>query len=515
MADFARGAVEILVHITAPSGGKDDARYRALAQTYLDFKPERRLELNDHQLDEHMEADSQLQEELLQSTQDRPSQASYQPQEDEPESIPISILSTQQHDLNRIEELELRSPELSFNDVLDNADSPVFRNFITCKSTARDAEVGSSQGSWKPPPSTVEDSQPEMRRHDPTLSSPSRALEAFVRQIRSSDNSSVGDRNRAAEDPSPELTYNLTVSSTSETTIPDKYPTTRENESSSPMPSSDAIPAKNGTQLPLNISPQKTGTILKRKHIEISQSRPCSGISQVSTEGSVTTSTMEKLSKKQRISVDKVQVIQSDHTTSSKITQVITPVSSHVAISKAVSSNEATTLTSSDAITSSEATEVATPIPSNAPTRWLDKLEIRPPPPKASTRELTPESLITYSLRETANQVPFSTVYRPAEQMRELRPMERGYWLIDCENWDIQLRKKCWERLGEYIGNGNTGWGVSCVREEGFEKIRIYCWGIVVRHIYLCMYLASTNKIKKARACWIDGEGKIIIRMQA
>ena len=39
MAGIARREVEILVYATAPSRGQDDARYRSLAQAYLDFQP--------------------------------------------------------------------------------------------------------------------------------------------------------------------------------------------------------------------------------------------------------------------------------------------------------------------------------------------------------------------------------------------------------------------------------------------------------------------------------------------
>lgn len=37
--------VEILVHVAAPSRASDDAVYRQLAQSYLDFRPQRRSSL--------------------------------------------------------------------------------------------------------------------------------------------------------------------------------------------------------------------------------------------------------------------------------------------------------------------------------------------------------------------------------------------------------------------------------------------------------------------------------------
>src|SRR3954447_6300181 len=94
MASIARRDVEILAHITAPSRGSDDARYRTLAQAYLDFECVERYIISDGlRGDEVEEAETQLQEELARSTQN--SQASYQPPQEDPESIPISIRSSQ------------------------------------------------------------------------------------------------------------------------------------------------------------------------------------------------------------------------------------------------------------------------------------------------------------------------------------------------------------------------------------------------------------------------------------
>jgi hypothetical protein len=43
--------------------------------------------------------------------------------------------------------------------------------------------------------------------------------------------------------------------------------------------------------------------------------------------------------------------------------------------------------------------------------------------------------------------------------------------------------------------------------------LRVYCWGVVVPHIYLLLFTGSENKIKKYGACWIGGDGQAVIRM--
>ena len=57
------------------------------------------------------------------------------------------------------------------------------------------------------------------------------------------------------------------------------------------------------------------------------------------------------------------------------------------------------------------------------------------------------------------------------------------------------------------------GWGVWCIKGEELETIRLYCWGVIVGHAYLLLYMASESKIKGTDACWIGGDGEAIIKM--
>ena len=72
-----------------------------------------------------------------------------------------------------------------------------------------------------------------------------------------------------------------------------------------------------------------------------------------------------------------------------------------------------------------------------------------------------------------------------------------------------------------WVGRGKAGWGVWCAREvvgeEGKggvgEVWRVYCWGEVVREVYLLLYLASKRKVRGMGMRWVDAEGKEVVGM--
>jgi len=109
-------------------------------------------------------------------------------------------------------------------------------------------------------------------------------------------------------------------------------------------------------------------------------------------------------------------------------------------------------------------------------------------------------------------------------------------------SWEPQLRKDFWDWLEEFVGTGQAGWGVSCVRvdagggkvgaagggigggdvnmdvamdgEDGqIWNLRVYCWGEVVEHIYYLLFVASRSKVKIAGLRWLDGAGEVVVQM--
>ena len=494
MASIASTNVEILVHTTAPSRGQDDARYRALARAYMRFEPETRQNLREDSSSNEVDivgshAQSQQQQELIQSTQERESAASYQPEEVEEEEASTGHRSSLTSELLDLlsHAGSMPSPRLSFNSVLDNIDSPVFRGLVT-----RDEHVSrfgpkqhsqESSDSWRPPPSSVADSQPENDRPVPVFTSPSRILELYLPKSN-------------AQKPSPRLGIReQRVYETETGSISADCDRVSESFESSGSPSSpspnkrtrrDHVPVGE-SQFHDAPSTQDPDLILKRKWPE-------------SDSGEIRTSSAPPRPSNN-------SPLCSEGPPPSLPTN---PNKRHcTGISRSVNIGTTTTLNSSQIMKALRSSPPSTDIPSP----WANFLEIRPAPPTTSTADLDPQTLITDALHQLAAKTSAARHFRPVSTTRDLRPMERGYWLLNCESWDDGLRKRCWHFLGNCIGKNFVGWGVWCMRDAEHSTIRVYCWGIVVPYIFLLLCLASEGKIMKIGASWIGGDGEAIIKM--
>ena len=56
-----------------------------------------------------------------------------------------------------------------------------------------------------------------------------------------------------------------------------------------------------------------------------------------------------------------------------------------------------------------------------------------------------------------------------------------------------------------------------CFREAndgGEEVAKIYCWGEIVREVWLLLFIASHRKVIGAGAEWIDAGGEVVVVMQ-
>lgn len=489
------------MHTTAPSRGQDDARYRALAQAYLDFQPAEihRLEYEaagDSGEDVDIQANSQLQEELADSTlEERESEASYRPDDEpEPESVPLSSTSQQNMDLRLELSQGIISPVLSFNSVLDNADSPAWRD-ITCSQRLPAAVSGgkqkqNSQCCWKEHRTEIADSQPEENRAIPGFSSPTRILELYLQQIQSSgerSSSSYGiGRNEQQPAPSSELPYGI------------PHPRLQPFQKQAEDPSS-TYGVQSSTSPQKNLQRHSPRALKLRSNNPPSTQDPATSSKRKWRESSLDASNISSSSAPTRLAIESSTI--TTRTTRSRKRQYTDGSVDEITNTKEVTSSRVTMATASSA-PSFEAQSV-----------WAKKSEIRPPPPKTSLMDLTPETLVTPSLQQLAQKMPLKALFRPKDQTRDLRPMERGYWLVKCGNWDLGVRNRCWECLGNFIGRSMGGWGVWCIKGEELETVRLYCWGVIVGHAYLLLYMASESKIKETGACWISGDGEAIITM--
>ncbi|KAJ5042057.1 uncharacterized protein L3040_004616 [Drepanopeziza brunnea f. sp. 'multigermtubi'] len=574
MADIARKDVEILVHATAPSRGQDDTRYRALAQAYLDFQPWQRVTIveelaDDATLEKDTQAGSHLQHELPRSTQeDRESQKSFRPG-DEYSSAEEDIY---EYDIFRCSQ-PINSPDLSFNSVEDNAGSPVFQARVSCHVDAPEDDQNQEHGetgSWRAPPSEIADSQPENIQAMSIFSSPTRMLELYLQNQESQGSRTTSDLNspeklrqsssldlpahmRGVPSLSPESSRNKSSSlevpagvrgraslspvvsrNTSSLELPARKggeshssPKTSDKTTSSlelpgpvrreasPLPETDCnktssldlpsglrgeldsssgnapsqsspSPVKCPVRRSVRLAPPSTqdpALDLKRKWANAN-----SDDSQSSTAPPTSAGRTAQPSKSTQHLLARPE----------KRLRMESP-GAHVSVSR------------QPALPSSKPNQPSVTSSSSGPLVWNEKLEIRPRPPATSTGDLTAEMLLTPALANLEKKMP--PLPNPAFQRRTLRDFERGYWLVNCEDWSEGRRNRCWEELGDFIGNDRAGWGVGLVREADFTSFRIYSFGYVAGHIYLLLYMASRSKIGKAGICWKGGDGETIIQM--
>lgn len=137
---------------------------------------------------------------------------------------------------------------------------------------------------------------------------------------------------------------------------------------------------------------------------------------------------------------------------------------------------------------------------------------IRPPPPEPSLVRF--ETHITDSLEYLSENPNLSKSYKPVSVARELRQSERGCWTFDIASWPMQLRVEFFAYLAKIIEPGRAGWGVWCEREVGGLVVRVFCWGEVVRHFYLLLYVASKSKVRKLGLRWVDADGEVVVQMR-
>ena len=492
MASITRADVEILVHATAPSRGRDDARYRALARAYMEFQPQTQQQLREESASYEVDAlgegvQNQLQREFTQSTQEeRESAASYHPEEEEHGSTGRrTSMQSESLELSSHAHSLMQSPMVSFNSVLDNIDSPVFRGLDTRdEQISRGHHSQDSSDSWRRPPSSIADSQPEHERPIPAFTSPSRILELYLPRRDGEEQCSpqLGKQERGRYEGDAGNTPN------SRESLSDSFESSRIPTSPSPnkRPRRDADSASGSS----SHDPPFT------QDLNLGQKRkwPESSSAEIRTSSAPPRPVDDS-------AIPSNKSCPSLPTSPRKRYRTVNPASENIVITSNMSSSQIV-----KALRSS-------PPSTERLSAWSNTLELRPAPPATSTADLDPEVFITNDMHQMASRMPVTRIFRPIAQSRDLRPMERGYWSLNCESWDDRLRGRCWNYLGDRITKNRLGWGVWCVRDAEHLTLRVYCWGIIVDYIYLLLYLASEGKIKNIGATWIGGDGEAILKM--
>lgn len=156
-------------------------------------------------------------------------------------------------------------------------------------------------------------------------------------------------------------------------------------------------------------------------------------------------------------------------------------------------------------------------------------LSIHPPRPRPSAAQFTTH--LTPPLQWLSTRLTLAKHYKVSFQARSLDKLERGHWYVQSQSWDEALKAKFRHYLTAYISKGRAGWGVWYSREYKsndldtgsskenkdpqamIEIVKVYCWGEVVREIWLLLWLASAGRVMKTRARWIDAQSETVLEM--
>ncbi|KAI8965986.1 hypothetical protein F5Y11DRAFT_235801 [Daldinia sp. FL1419] len=454
--------VEILIHIGAPSRAVDDAWYRSLATSYITFQSATNIDFLDPNCS-IVDVTDKL------GTQQAP--------------IPEFVTGTQSSEPFGT----YRSLQASFDSVLDNAGSPrVFAKRIVedePPSTNEETILPVAQSPWQTPSSEVQDSYVGNPIHISSFTSPTRILEHYLQRFDSPSSSQNTVLQRGGIDYLP---------SSSQRSNP---PRSQDN----PIPLiTSYTPSVIPCTPPCDPHPGPEG---------LSKNLPAELLSTRYAQDDVSSDNIVE---------ETILIRSSDVSSTNRADSEPPPAKRHQtdalekdtrALSRAVSDM-------GPRVSSGQKSSFLTVTFLRDHGYTYDSLELRAPGPPASVAQVDPQTFITPGLESLARDLDIPRRYRPKESKRDLRPSERGYWLVDCSAWDPQLKHDAWAYLANYVGTGVAGWGVWCKRDREFQRLRVYCWGLVTAHIYLLLYLASQRRILYTGSSWIDGEGIPVVVMQ-
>jgi hypothetical protein len=179
-----------------------------------------------------------------------------------------------------------------------------------------------------------------------------------------------------------------------------------------------------------------------------------------------------------------------------------------------------------------------------------------PTPPVGHARYTTH---ITLSLRTLAARLPLATSFRPVLVRRDINVLERGYWRLripvspnsavwqgdsdmrsgerSCgrdKPWSEQAFLQFWHTFATHVQSGGSGWALSIYREDpnctqmglldrsnetGQRNstmsvvLKVACWGEILGHIYLILWVLSDKKTEALQMEWRDAAEEVVVKM--
>ncbi|KAK1757658.1 hypothetical protein QBC47DRAFT_376642 [Echria macrotheca] len=476
MACASDPTVEILVHIAAPARAVNDVDYRKLARSYLHFDVETKTNIY------HGGSDEQTVH--LDGGEDEGNMAS---------ADQALIIST---------------PDISFQSAFGNMASPHLRHAQAIQ-VSEDGPP-ESQSSWVAPPSVVQDSLPENNVAIAQFCSPTRILEHYISGFESSQSETSPVRGRKTLSAAAGSERNAVPSSQLTRALPSEWDV--EIPDTQPSDLMTRIGNRDDTRLVAPVIPTPptnkkfgaedghSGNRELPAAIVIPRSPPITKENRPPLYTPESTSFIEETRFASSFLDDGVM---NEAAVPSRAGSE--PPAKRARISPTSPRGKALERSSSDVGPRQDHAKTKT-----VETRKLDHVEILTPAPAASVSELQPADMITDTLAVLAEKLQLAKRYRPQSQTRELRPFERGYWRLDCQSWDEMLKRNAWGFLTDYLTQRDVGWGIACKRDRDFTWIRLYCWGCVVGHMYLVLWLASERRAKIGME-WVAGDGEVVV----
>lgn len=192
-----------------------------------------------------------------------------------------------------------------------------------------------------------------------------------------------------------------------------------------------------------------------------------------------------------------------------------------------------------------------------------------PGPPVGHSRYTTH---LTTSLRTLATRLPLATFFRPLVVKRDINVLERGYWHLQIpvvqnppsqrdatasgnagkrhfgkssarasrgKPWTEESFLQFWHAFASYVQSGWSGWGVSIYREDpgcphfpplpvpldtgtgedstAEEKkeitLKVTCWGEILGHLYLIMWVLSDKRTQGLAMEWRNASDDAVVEM--
>ncbi|WPH00045.1 Hypothetical protein R9X50_00286800 [Acrodontium crateriforme] len=144
-------------------------------------------------------------------------------------------------------------------------------------------------------------------------------------------------------------------------------------------------------------------------------------------------------------------------------------------------------------------------------------LQIRPPEPSVSLAPFT--TYVTENLRFLVEESEIRDHYQPVSISRDIRVSERGCWMMNLCSLPLQPQIGFWQCLQRMIGEeAIAGWGVWASRDSNDDSsigvVKVYCWGEIVKHVYLLLFVASLSKVRRLGLQWVDAEDQVVVQMR-